>query len=119
MVSVFKVLGDECRLRILKALMQRELCVCELVDALRIPQYKVSRHLGTLRKAGLVDARRNGRWMYYSIGRSATLGFHHDLLKTVDSHLHGTPEGRRDDDRLSRRLAVREGGRCVIGKASC
>lgn len=120
LTRLLAALADPTRLRLVRLLLREELCVCELVDALRIPQYKVSRHLSRLREVGLVEARRNGRWMYYGIGRSAALsGFHHDLLKTIDSHLHGMLEAKRDDARLSRRLAMRRGGRCVVGKTCC
>ena len=113
-------LTNPTRLRLVRLLLREELCVCELVDALRIPQYKVSRHLSRLRGVGLVEARRNGRWMYYSIGRRAKLnGFHQDLLKVIDIHLGGKPEVSRDDARLSRRLALRQAGRCVVGKTCC
>lgn len=118
--AVLQLLGDGRRLRILRVLMRGELCVCELVDALKIPQYKVSRHLRSLRSVGLVESRRNGRWMYYRIGRRAQLSaFHQDLLKVIDVHLDGRPEVGKDDARLSRRLAMRQEGRCVVGKTCC
>jgi ArsR family transcriptional regulator len=91
-----------------------------LVVALRIPQYRVSRHLSRLRGVGLVEARRNGRWVYYSIGRRAGLkSFHQDVLKAIDVHLDGTPEASRDDARLRRRLALRRAGCCVVGRTCC
>ncbi len=113
-------LTDPTRLRLVRLLLQEELCVCELVDALRIPQYKVSRHLARLRGVGLVEAQRNGRWMYYSIGRRAKLSaFQQDLLKVLDVHLGGEPEMKKDDVRLSRRLTLRRSGRCVVGATCC
>jgi ArsR family transcriptional regulator len=109
-------LTDPTRLRLVQLLLREELCVCELVDALQVPQYKVSRHLSRLRGVGLVEARRNGRWMYYSIGRQGELNtFHRDLLRVMDVHLDGVPAVRKDDVRLSRRLALRRAGRCVVG----
>lgn len=63
--SVFKALSDETRLRIY-LLLKNELCVCQIQVALAISQTKVSRHLTVLRNAGLVTARREGLWMYYS-----------------------------------------------------
>ena len=56
--STLTALADPLRLRILRLVRQRELCVCELVDALAVPQYRVSRHLTALRRLGLVAARR-------------------------------------------------------------
>lgn len=120
MASVLRVLGDERRMRILNLLMRGELCVCELVDAIRVPQYKVSRHLRSLRSVGLVEARRNGRWMYYGIRHRAKLSaFHQGLLKAIDVHLDGKPEVKKDEARLLERLALRQAGRCVVGKTCC
>lgn len=64
----FKVLADEARLKMLWLLFNhRELCVCDLMGALEITQSKASRHLSTLRHAGLVKDRREGMWSYYSL----------------------------------------------------
>lgn len=60
-------LADPLRLRLLRLLMERELCVCELMRVLKTPQYKVSRHLGVLKKAGLVRDWREGTWIHYEI----------------------------------------------------
>lgn len=69
LASMLKVLADETRLRIFALLTSGELCVCEIVDLLDIPQSLVSNHLRVLRRAGLVRARRDevdNRWVYYS-----------------------------------------------------
>ena len=64
----FKVLADEARLEMLWLLFNhRELCVCDLMEALGSTQSKTSRHLATLRHAGLVVDRREGAWSYYSV----------------------------------------------------
>jgi len=66
LLHLFKGLSDPVRLRIAHLLTQRgELCVCHLTDALALPQSTVSRHLNTLRNAGLVEAERRGKWVYY------------------------------------------------------
>ena len=70
-VDMFKALSDETRLRIIILLSEKELCVCQIEAALVLSQAKVSRHLTVLRHAGLVHARRNGLWIYYSIARPA------------------------------------------------
>jgi len=68
LVTVFKAVGDPVRLRLFELLsLHDEVCVCHLVDALQIPQSTISRHLGILRHAGLVDTRREGKWMYYRL----------------------------------------------------
>ena len=66
-VQLFKALADETRLRILNLVTHRELCVCQIVEALGLGQSKVSRHLAHLRNAGLVNDRREGLWMHYSL----------------------------------------------------
>jgi ArsR family transcriptional regulator len=66
--QIFKALGDETRLRIMGLLIDREeLCVCDIMAALDLPQSTVSRHLSNLRNAGLVNDRRQGVWMNYRI----------------------------------------------------
>ena len=67
----FRALGDETRLRILETLATGERCVADLMDALGLGQSLVSHHLRTLRQAGLVSVRRDGRWIYYSVVEAA------------------------------------------------
>ena len=62
---LFKILSDPTRLRLLNLLAGGDTCVCELTDTLGVVQPKVSRHLARLKRAGLVDARRNGKWIHY------------------------------------------------------
>jgi ArsR family transcriptional regulator len=70
-ISLFKALSDQTRLRCLALLIGHdELCVCELTHALALPQPKVSHHLGALRKAGLVNDRKEGLWIYYRINEA-------------------------------------------------
>ncbi|MDE2291524.1 MAG: metalloregulator ArsR/SmtB family transcription factor [Elusimicrobia bacterium] len=66
---MFRAFADETRLRILHLLSLRELCVCDIQAALRLPQSKVSRHLATLRRAGLVLDRKEGLWRHYRLAR--------------------------------------------------
>src|SRR5206468_1824721 len=63
----FRALADTTRLRIVGLLLTGEVCVCHIHESLRIPQPKASRHLAYLRKAGLVQARREGLWMHYRL----------------------------------------------------
>jgi ArsR family transcriptional regulator len=64
---VFKALADPTRVRILGLLLAGEVCVCHIHETLRIPQPKASRHLAYLRRAGLVQARKRGLWVYYRL----------------------------------------------------
>jgi ArsR family transcriptional regulator len=70
--TLFKALADPTRLRILGLLLTGEVCVCHIHESLKIPQPKASRHLAYLRRAGLVDTRREGLWVYYRLGRATT-----------------------------------------------
>ncbi|PLX78827.1 MAG: ArsR family transcriptional regulator, partial [Desulfuromonas sp.] len=79
--KIFKALADETRLRILALLLEGELCVCEIIAALELPQSTVSRHLAYLRKSGWVQDRRQGLWMYYRLSNGDVSLI--DELKTV------------------------------------
>ena len=68
-IDLFKALSDETRLRIIVLLSEKELCVCQIEEALSLSQVKVSRHLTVLRYAGLVNCRREGTWIYYSLAK--------------------------------------------------
>jgi ArsR family transcriptional regulator len=106
--QIFKALGDETRLRIMALLVGgQELCVCDIMAALELPQSTVSRHLSYLRNSGLVDDRRQGVWMYYTINReriehSATI---FDLLTAMLSELDQTATDQR---LLKEHLAAKE-----------
>ncbi|MHC0064037.1 ArsR/SmtB family transcription factor [Nostoc sp. UIC 10890] len=63
----FHALSDPLRISVLELLRQRELCVCDLCEALGVNQSKLSFHLKTLKEAGLVNSRQEGRWIYYSL----------------------------------------------------
>src|SRR3990172_10812516 len=99
---MFRAFSDRTRLRILHLLGGGELCVCDLVDVLGVPQPKTSRHLAYLRKAGLVAARREGPWMHYRLA-PAPNEFHRKLLECLACCLRDVPELARDARSLGRR----------------
>jgi ArsR family transcriptional regulator len=72
-VEIFKAAADPCRLRILKLLKEGELCVCEIMTALKKPQSSTSHHLSILREAGLIKERRDGKWSYYRLADGAVV----------------------------------------------
>jgi ArsR family transcriptional regulator, arsenate/arsenite/antimonite-responsive transcriptional repressor len=74
LVRLFAALADTTRLRLLNLMDGREVCVCYFVEILKQSQPKVSRHLAYLRNAGIVSARREGKWMHYSIERPSDAG---------------------------------------------
>jgi ArsR family transcriptional regulator len=67
LVTIFKALSDETRLRIIKLLEHGELCVCDITAALDMVQPKVSFHLSALKEAGLIKDRKQGKWIHYSL----------------------------------------------------
>jgi ArsR family transcriptional regulator len=69
-LTIFKALSDETRLRILKLLERGELCVCDIVAALGMIQPNVSFHLGVLKEAGFIKDRRQGKWIHYRLDDS-------------------------------------------------
>lgn len=112
--DIFKALADETRLRVLNLLIEanESLCVCELVDALKLPQYHVSRHLQVLRNVDLVDVEKRGTWGYYVVRRDVPQN------KLLFSFLKGFAVGERfaeDAKNLRLRLLLREEGKCVVG----
>lgn len=67
LIKALKALSDETRLRMMKLLLERECCVCEIMQALNISQSRASRNLGILQDAGFLKARRDGTWIIYSV----------------------------------------------------
>ena len=101
--EIFKAFADPTRLRILALLQQGELCVCHIVEVLGESQPKVSRHLATLRRAGLVRARTEGRWKHYALPEDPEdLEAH--LLRCVPACLSQVDPIRGDLRRLERLL---------------
>ncbi len=68
---LFQALADRTRLRLLHMMAEQEVCVCYFVQVIKAPQPKISRHLAYLRRAGLVAARREGKWMHYRLAEPA------------------------------------------------
>ena len=94
-LTIFKACPDSTRLWILFLLDARELCVCELVDVLQMPQGKISRHLAVLKIAGLVHDRRDATWVYYSLA-SAASSLHAQLLEYLKKETGAIVDSDRD-----------------------
>jgi ArsR family transcriptional regulator len=95
----FRALAERTRLRLLNLMRNDEVCVCFFVEILKTNQPKISRHLAYLRRAGIVDARREGQWMHYRIAEPADPEVAR-LLKDVMSWLANDQEMQRDRERL-------------------
>jgi len=100
--AVFKALSDPTRLRLAVLLAVRgETCVCALAEALDAPDFKISRHLGILRAAGLVQARREGTWMYYQLAKPRNL-FEEQLHQGLRDYLANEKSMKADFRRLAK-----------------
>ncbi len=99
LVRLFAALADPTRLRLLNLMAGREVCVCYFVEILKQGQPKISRHLAYLRNAGIVNARREGKWMHYSIHRPDDAAAN-SILDTVLANLAANPEMLADLARL-------------------
>ena len=87
-LDVFQALADPIRLELLAQIAARgPLCVCHLQDELPYSQSRISKHLGTLRRAGLVNTRREGTWVYYSVAEEA-LEIARDFIDQLERSLH-------------------------------
>ena len=87
----FKALSEEPRLRILALLLNGELCVCDLMAVLQLPQSTISRHLAYLRNTGWVKGRRRGVWMYYRLAEMET-PFAKELVALLGKRLRELPD---------------------------
>ena len=113
--DLFSALSDRLRLRLACCLLtvKEGLCVCELVDALKVSQPNASRHLKLMKVAGLVEEDRDGRWVYYRLKDTE-----HPFFKNIRCCIETVCCcGDIQDDlrRLRSRLKLRRGGRCVVG----
>ena len=95
----FRALADPTRLRLLNLIAGREICVCFFVEILGLSQPKISRHLAYLRRAGLVAARRDGKWMHYRLQMPQD-EVARDILRSTVKKLSARPEMRRDMSQL-------------------
>jgi ArsR family transcriptional regulator, arsenate/arsenite/antimonite-responsive transcriptional repressor len=101
LVRLFAGLADRTRLRLLNLMNGQEVCVCYFVEILKEGQPKISRHLAYLRNAGVVSARREGKWMHYRIEWPEDAAAASILAAALDS-LKSDREMRADRERLSR-----------------
>jgi len=99
--QLFRALADPTRLRIINLVAEQEVCVCYFTEVIAAPQPKISRHLAYLRRAGIVGARREGKWMHYRllIPREAHAG---SILESALEALRQDKDMQRDRARLQR-----------------
>jgi ArsR family transcriptional regulator, arsenate/arsenite/antimonite-responsive transcriptional repressor len=99
---MFRAFSDPTRLRILHLLLPGELCVCDIVNTLRIPQPMASRHLAYLKKSGLVEGRRDGLWIHYKLATPQT-AFHRKLIECLGCCFQDVAQLAKDSRQLTKR----------------
>jgi ArsR family transcriptional regulator len=110
-VKAMKSLSDETRLRILNVLLERECCVCEVMQALNISQTRASRNLGILHDAGFLKVRKEGLWSLYSVDRDGMKEYYPSLVDAVRKSLEDDEVAALDRKRL--KTAERVGPGCM------
>ncbi len=99
-LSIAKALADENRVRILMFLRSGELCVCQIIEMLRLAPSTVSKHLALLYQAGLVETRKEGRWIYYRLAGEEAPPCAREALGWVQRSLADAPMALDDARRL-------------------
>ena len=105
-MKITKALADENRLRVLLALQQQALCVCQITELMGLAMSTVSKHLSILYQAGLVSARKEGRWMYYSLPGKGTPTAAREAVAWVRRSLAQSERAAEDAKRLKKGLAM-------------
>jgi len=109
LIKALKALSDETKLRILNLLLERECCVCEIMQALDISQSRASRNLGILQDAGFLKSRRDGRWIVYSIDWQTANRYATSLIKLLKDSVVSNEVLTQDKERLKRAAQVGPG----------
>ena len=114
LVKASKALSDETRLRILSLLLERECCVCEVMQALDISQTRASRNLSVLHDAGFLKQRKDGLWSLYSIDREGVRDYFSDLVEAVRKGLADNKIVAQDRENLMKAERV---GPCNVRRS--
>jgi DNA-binding transcriptional ArsR family regulator len=114
LVGAAKALSDDNRVRVLMLLADGELCVCQIIEMLRLAPSTISEHMAVLHRAGLVEARKDGRWIYYRLADADTAGMVGVALRWVRDSLENDRQVRSDARRLCavKRTPVKDLCRC-------
>jgi DNA-binding transcriptional ArsR family regulator len=105
-LEITKAMADGNRLRVLMALAGGELCVCQIVELLQLAPSTVSKHVSILRQAGLVEGRKEGRWMYYRLPGRGTPKVVREAVAWVRRSLAASPQTAQDQKKLKAILAM-------------
>jgi ArsR family transcriptional regulator len=105
-MAVAKALADENRVRLLVALRAKELCVCQLIELVRLAPSTVSKHMSILKQARLVDSRKEGRWIYYRLPAAGAPAVVRQAIEWVFRSLDAEPQVVCDRERLEKILEL-------------
>lgn len=100
LVKIFKALSDQNRLRILKMLEVRPLCVCEITAVLQLATSTVSKHLSILREAKLITDEKQGKWVNYRLNRQGNISYVNELLPLLSEWLPDDPTIQKDRNKV-------------------
>lgn len=106
LMAVLKALADENRVRIVMAVQGRELCVCQIVELLGLAQSTVSKHLSILHQARLIEARKEGRWIFYRPADGDSPAEAREIAAVISKLLAGNSEAAEDAKRLKQILKM-------------
>ena len=112
LIQATKAIADENRARMLHLIMQRECCVCEVMAVLGISQTRASRNLSTLHKAGFLQVRKQGLWVYYSVDKESMADYLLSLLDSVEQGLSKNKQAQMDIGKLKQT----DGAKICCGK---
>ncbi|MBI5059931.1 winged helix-turn-helix transcriptional regulator [candidate division KSB1 bacterium] len=118
-LNIVNALSDANRLRLFLSLRDRELCVCNLVDFIGLADSTVSKHLAILRDAGLVDARKCGKWVYYRLAGPNASPLVRQVVQLAREALAGDPAVVADETRLVGMLSRADVMRCLPDASPC
>lgn len=113
--TIFQALSDTTRIRLIRLLVatDEEACLCELVDSLLEPEYKLSRHIKILKSSGLLTARKDGRWVYHRLVSGTS--YLDSLYETINVLPDTDGFFKKDLSNFKKRMRIREDGRCQVG----
>lgn len=114
-IETTKALSDPNRVRVLMALRAGELCVCRIIELLQLAPSTVSKHLTILKQAGLIEGRKEGRWMYYRLPHDPTSKAW-NTLHWVFQSLESSPDIKNDEARLTKIMKIDVEKLCAIYK---
>ena len=115
-MSVAKALADENRVRVLTFLRSGELCVCQVVEMLGLAPSTVSKHMAILQQAGLVESRKEGRWVYYRLAERGAPPCVRDAIRWVHKGLERDPQVLADAKRLAKVCKMSKEDLCLCYK---